>query len=244
MKNEFGGGIQRAFICVPVMMDMVAMFRNREHAGRVLVSKLSQYARNDDAVLLALPRGGVVVAFEISQELQLPLDLFVVRKIGVPGHEELALGAIATGGVLILNESLKRMLGVSNDALRAVMERESRELDRRESTYRGGKPPLDLAGRVAILVDDGLATGSTMLAAIEAVRRRDANRVVAAVPVAPPDTCEKLKEKVDEIVCAVTPEQFYGVGQWYDDFSEVSDQQVKDLLQRASEVQVASSGIR
>jgi predicted phosphoribosyltransferase len=181
-------------------------------------------------VVLGLPRGGVPVAFEVASALQAPLDVFMVRKLGVPGHEELALGAIASGGVRVLNLDVLAAIGISDDELEAVAARELAELERREASYRGGRDPLPVQGRVALVVDDGLATGATMRAAAHALRQRGASRIVVAVPVAPAQTCQSLRRDAEEVVCALTPEPFTAVGRWYHDFSPVSDDQVRGLL--------------
>jgi len=185
-------------------------------------------------LILALPRGGVPVGYEVARALHAPLDVFLVRKLGFPGHEELAMGAIATGGVRILDWQLVQMYGVPPDAIERVTMAEQRELERRERLYRDGRPAPDVKGRTVILIDDGLATGSTMRAAVEALREEGARKIVVAVPVAPEDTCAALREEVDEIICAVTPEPFRAVGIWYADFSETSDEEVRDLLARAA----------
>jgi predicted phosphoribosyltransferase len=181
-------------------------------------------------LVLALPRGGVPVAAEVARALGAPMDVFIVRKLGLPGQEELAMGAIATGGVRVLNEALVHAVGVPADVIDEVAAREAEELSRRERLYRGDRPLPDVRGQTVILVDDGLATGASMLAAIEALRRLDPARIVVAVPTAAPDTCEALRAEVDDVICAVTPEPFYGVGQWYQDFSQTTDEEVRDLL--------------
>jgi len=209
-------------------------FLDRHDAGLRLAAALTKYADRPEVIVLALPRGGVPVAYEVAQELHVPLDVFLVRKLGVPGHEELAMGAIATGGVRILDRHLIQMLGVGPDEIERVTARELRELERREILYRDNRPAPDVTGWTVILVDDGLATGSTMRAAVEALRREGARSIVVAVPIAAPDTCESLRQEVDDIVCAVTPEPFRAVGIWYVDFSETSDQEVRDLLERAA----------
>jgi erythromycin esterase-like protein/predicted phosphoribosyltransferase len=208
-------------------------FRDRAEAGRLLAERLREYAGRDDVIVLALPRGGVPVAFEIAQALAAPLDVFVVRKLGVPGHEELALGAIASGGVRVVNRRLIETLAIPADWVEAIEAKESRELARRERDYRGERPPPDLAGRTVILVDDGLATGSTMLAAVRAVKQERPARVVVAVPVAPQEVCESLRREADEVACLFTPAAFQSVGAWYDDFSQTSDEEVRALLDRA-----------
>jgi putative phosphoribosyl transferase len=208
-------------------------FRDRAEAGRVLAELLRRYAGRDDVVVLGLPRGGVPVAYEVARELGVPLDVFLVRKLGVPGHEELALGAIATGGTRVLNQELVEQLRLPRAAIEAIEARERRELERRERAYRGDRPPPVLTGRTVILVDDGLATGSSMLAAVQAVRQDDPARVVVAVPVADPEVCAGLDEVADEAVCAITPRPMRAVGMWYEDFSQTTDDEVRELLARA-----------
>jgi erythromycin esterase-like protein/predicted phosphoribosyltransferase len=198
-----------------------------------LAERLRHYAGRDDVVVLGLPRGGVPVAYEVARELDVPLDVYLVRKLGVPGHEEFAFGAIATGGVRVLNKELIERLQLPAEWIEAIDAKERRELDRRERAYRGERPPPDLAGRTVILIDDGLATGSTMLAALQAVRQDDPAKVVAAVPVAAPEVCAALQAMADEVVCLATPEPLHAVGLWYEDFSETSDEEVRDLLARA-----------
>jgi predicted phosphoribosyltransferase len=211
-------------------------FRNRSEAGRLLAAKLAAYAKRPDVIVLALPRGGVPVAYEVARALEAPLDVFLVRKLGVPGHEEYALGAIATGGVRVINQDVVRALGIPPARIEAIAAREQQELERRERLYRGDRPPPDVHGRTVILVDDGLATGATMYAAVQALRRQGAGRVVVAVPIAPPETCDQLREVVDDVVCAVTPEPFHAVGLWYEDFSQTTDDEVRDLLARSTRV--------
>jgi putative phosphoribosyl transferase len=208
-------------------------FRNRTEAGRVLAQELMAYANRDDVIVLALPRGGVPVAFEVAHALHAPLDVFVVRKLGVPGHEELAMGAIASGGVLVIEPSVVEDLSIPMEVVLDVAAREEQERLRREREYRGDRPAPDVRGRTVILVDDGLATGSTMRAAVAALRKLQPAKIVVAVPVAVRSTCEELAEEVDEIVCARTPEPFYGVGEWYADFSQTTDEEVRELLARA-----------
>jgi predicted phosphoribosyltransferase len=215
-------------------MDHV--FRDRHEAGRLLAARLTDYADRTDVVILALPRGGVPVAFEMATALHVPLDVMVVRKLGVPGHEELAMGAIASGGVQVVNEDVMRNLNLSPAVLKSVAAIEHQELIRRERAYRGSRGSAIVEGRTVILVDDGLATGSTMRAAVTALRRRDPARIVIAVPTAAPETCEELRSEVDEMICAMTPTPFYGVGQWYEDFSQTTDEEVRDLLERATPV--------
>jgi predicted phosphoribosyltransferase len=192
-------------------------------------------AGRDDVVVLALPRGGVPVAAELARALGAQLDVFVVRKLGLPGHEELAMGAVAPGGVLVLDDRLVRGLGIPDEVLQETVEKELRELERREAAYRAGRPPLDLEGKTVILVDDGLATGATMRAAALAVRQYNPARVVVAVPVASAETCDEFRADVDEIVCALTPSPFHAVGLWYDDFSQTSDEEVRELLRDSSD---------
>jgi putative phosphoribosyl transferase len=210
-------------------------FRDRAEAGRALARVLSHYAGRDDVIVLALPRGGVPVAAEVAKELGAPLDVFVVRKLGVPGHEELAMGAIASGGVLVLDDGVLRWLGISEEQVQRALTRELDELRRREAAYRNGRPLPDLKGKTVILVDDGLATGASMQAAARAVRRHQPAQIVIAVPVASRATCDKFRAEVDEVVCAVTPEPFHAVGNWYEDFSQTSDEEVRELLERAPE---------
>jgi erythromycin esterase-like protein/predicted phosphoribosyltransferase len=208
------------------------LFRDRRDAGRLLAEKLAAYANRPDALVLALPRGGVPVAYEVARALGAPLDVFVVRKLGVPGYEELAMGAVATGGVRVLNDQLVERLGIPEQMIDAVAARELQELARRERRYRGGRPPPDVRGRTVILVDDGLATGATMHAAIEALRQQKPTRIVVAVPTASPETCEEMKTKADDVICAITPEPFQAVGRWYQDFSQTTDEEVEALLSR------------
>jgi predicted phosphoribosyltransferase len=209
------------------------IFKDRRDAGRKLATRLPHYADRKDVVVLALPRGGVPVGYEVAKKLNAPLDVFLVRKLGVPGHEELAMGAIASGGVRVVNEDLVYYLGIPNEVIEAIAAVEQRELERRELAYRDDRPRPDVKNRVAILIDDGLATGSTMRAAAESLRQQEPRRIVVAVPVSSPETCEVFRSEVDEIVCDVTPEYFQGVGLWYEDFSQTSDEEVRDLLKRA-----------
>lgn len=213
---------------------MVERFRDRQDAGRRLADALGAYARRDDVLVLALPRGGVPVGYEVALALGAPLDVMQVRKLGVPGHEELAMGAIASGGVRIVSENVVAALGITERVIATVAAAEEHELDRRERIYREGRPFPDVRGRIVILVDDGLATGSTMRAAAAALRAHGADRLVAAVPVAPKETCEALRDLVDDVVCTVTPESFHAVGEWYEDFTQTSDLDVQDLLRRAA----------
>jgi putative phosphoribosyl transferase len=217
------------------MSDMVdqterARFLDRAEAGRALARALSHYAGRDDVIVLALPRGGVPVGYEVARELGAPLDVFLVRKLGVPGHEELAMGAIASGGVLVLDEGVLRWLDISEQQIQKTLARELDELRRREAAYRDGRPLPNLKGKTVILVDDGLATGASMQAAARAVRRHEPARIVIAVPVASRATCDRFRDEVDEVVCAVTPAPFYAVGNWYEDFSQTTDEEVRELL--------------
>lgn len=221
-NNERGGVIER-------------VFPNRAEAGRRLAERLSAYRGCDDAIVLGLPRGGVPVAYEVAQRLGLPLDVFVVRKLGVPGYEELAMGAIASGNVSVLNEEVVRALPGAEEILELVIATEKIELQRREARYRQDRPAPDLRGRVVILVDDGLATGATMRAAAAALRKQGVARIVVAVPVGAPETCQELDTEVDEMICAFLPAFFHGVGQFYEDFSQTTDEEVRELLARAKD---------
>ena len=212
---------------------MIARFRNRTDAGRRLAAELTAFANRPDVIVLALPRGGVPVGYEAARALGVALDVFVVRKLGLPWQEELAMGALASGGVRILDESLIRIAHVSAEDLRRVTETEQAELTRRERQYRGERPFPDLSGKTVILVDDGLATGSTMRAAVAALRLERPARIVVAVPIAAPETCAAFRDIADEIICAETPEPFHAVGLWYEDFSQTSDTEVHELLERA-----------
>jgi predicted phosphoribosyltransferase len=211
------------------------VFRDRAEAGRVLAEQLAAYADRPDVIVLALPRGGVPVGYEVAQALHAPLDVFLVRKLGVPGHEELAMGAVATGGVRVLNEQVLRALHIPEQVIDAVARWELEELARRERLYRGDRPPPDVHGRTVILVDDGLATGSTMLAAVRALRQQQPARIVVAVPIASSDTCELLRDEVDDVICAATPDPFYAVGLWYENFEQLTDEEVRELLARAAD---------
>jgi putative phosphoribosyl transferase len=214
--------------------EMEPPFRDRSDAGRQLAAKLAEYADRPDVLVLALPRGGVPVGYEVARELGAPLDVFLVRKLGVPGYEELAMGAVATGGVRVLNDQVVRALGIPDYVIDAVAEWEEQELARRERLYRGDRPPPDVRGKTVILVDDGLATGAMMNAAVQALREQQPARIVVAVPTASPETCERLKKEVDDVICAVTPEPFYAVGLWYENFSQTTDEEVRELLARAA----------
>ena len=210
------------------------MFRDRYDAGEALAERLRQFAGDPDVVVLALPRGGVPVGYVAARELGVPLDVFVVRKLGTPGQTELAMGAIASGGVRVLNRDVVEALGIPEWAIEQVTQQEQEELERRERQYRGDRPPLDVRGKTVILVDDGLATGSTMRAAAAALRKAGATRILVAVPVASRATCDQLREEGYEVVCAANPEPFYAVGQWYKDFAQTTDEEVRELLERAT----------
>lgn len=210
------------------------IFTDRREAGRKLAAYLKKYANREDVIVLGVPRGGVPVAFEVAESLAVPLDIFVLRKLGVPEHEELAFGAIASGGVRILDSEIVESLQLSDLDIELVTAAEKNELERRERAYRGVCPPINVRGLTVIIVDDGVATGSSMLAAITALRQLKPARIVVAVPVAPSTTCDRLRREVDELVCVEQPENFYGVGQFYNDFSQTSDEEVNELLDRAS----------
>jgi len=212
---------------------MEVIYRDRLDAGRILATRLLKYKDRADVLVLALPRGGVPVAFEVAKALHVSLDIFLVRKLGVPGHEELAMGAIATGGVRVLNDEVVDYLEISERVIDAATERELEELTRRERAYRGDRPEPHVRGKTVILIDDGLATGSTIRAAAAALRQQQPARIVVAVPVSAPQTCDEYTIGVDEIVCAVTPEPFVGVGRWYLDFSQTKDEEVRELLEQA-----------
>src|SRR5262245_20227865 len=210
------------------------IYRNRSEAGRFLAARLADYARRPNVLVLALPRGGVPVGFEVARALGAPLDVFLVRKLGVPGQTELAMGAIATGGVRVLNDEVVRALGIPDEVIDDVAAEEQKELERREQAYRDGRPAADVAGRTVILVDDGLATGSSMRAAVAALRRRGPARLIVAVPVGAVETCAELRGEADDAICARTPAPFYAVGLYYEDFSQTTDAEVRDLLRRAA----------
>ncbi len=210
------------------------LYKDRTEAGRRLAKELMQYAGRNDLIILGLPRGGVPVAFEVAEALGSPLDVFLVRKLGTPGSEELAMGAVASGGVRVLNEEVVRLLKIPESSIDYVAQREQRELERRERAYRGGRPMPDLRDKIIILVDDGLATGTTMRAAVAALRPYKPARIVIAVPTAPPDICREFRKAVDDVVCASTPQPFRAVGVWYEDFRQTTDDEVRSLLERAA----------
>ncbi|MEB3181085.1 MAG: phosphoribosyltransferase [Nostocaceae cyanobacterium] len=209
---------------------MTKIFRNRTEAGKLLASHLAEYANRPDVLVLALPRGGVPVAFEVAKVLNLPLDICLVRKLGVPGHKELAMGALASDGVRVLNYDVVSWLNISSKTIDEVAIKELRELQRRDRAYRGNRPPPDIKNRTVILVDDGLATGSTMRAAITVLQLEQPQRIIVAVPVAPQAICKELQAEVDRVVCLFTPEPFYAIGLWYEDFSQTTDDEVRELL--------------
>jgi predicted phosphoribosyltransferase len=216
------------------------VFLDRADAGRRLATRLSDYANDPDVIVLALPRGGVPVAAEVAEALHAPLDVFLVRKLGVPGHAELAMGAIASGGVRVLNEDVIETVRIPEEVIDQVAEGEAQELERRERLYRGNRPPLDARGKTVILIDDGLATGASMRAAVAGIRRHAPKKVIVAVPVAAPSTCEEIGRQADEIVCALTPEPFLAVGLWYEHFDQTTDEEVREWLERSSRSQSQS----
>jgi len=215
----------------PPQIDQVRLpFRDRSEAGRILASRLTGYAGRDDTMILALPRGGVPVGHEVARRLSIPLDVFVVRKLGVPGHRELAMGAIASGGTVFLDNEVISTWQVSEGEVVETIRQQSEELERRERTYRCGRAAPQTGGRTVILVDDGLATGASMRAAVRALRQQHPARIVVAAPTACADTCREIAAEADEVICVCTPEPFFAVGQWYDDFSEITDDEVRELL--------------
>lgn len=213
------------------------IYQDRRDAGKYLANKLRDYQDRDDVVVLALPRGGVPVAYEVAKALNAPLDVFLVRKLGVPGYEEMAMGAIASGGIRVFNEEIVHFLHIPSNVIESITRRESKELLRREVAYRGDRPEPDVKSKTVILVDDGLATGSSIRAAARAMRQKQPARIVVAVPVSALESCNEYRIGVDEIVCAYTPEPFMGVGQWYIDFSQTTDEEVRDLLKRSRAIQ-------
>jgi len=215
-------------------------FKDRVEAGQILANKLTKYA-DQNPLVLALPRGGLPVAFEVAKTLKAPLDVYIVRKLGVPGQEELAMGAIATGGVRVLNQPVVDSLQISEEEIETETRKEQAELTRREELYRAGRPPLDVSKRTVILVDDGIATGSTIKAAIAALKKQDVGRIIVGVPVAPLATVEELKKQVDEVVCVSTPEFFYAISLWYDEFPQITDDEVREFLKKAEIKQPAAT---
>jgi len=209
-------------------------FTDRRNAGRVLARKLSAYAGHTDVIVLALPRGGVPVGYEVALALHTPLDIFIVRKLGLPGREELAIGAIASGGIRVLNNDIIRVLNVPEEVINIVARNELQELQRRERDYRGESPAPDVRDRKVILIDDGLATGASMRAAVTGVRAQHPARIIIAIPVAAPETCDAFQFEVDEMVCGMTPEPFYGLSRWYEDFSQTTDEEVRMFLEEAN----------
>ncbi len=223
---------------------MAAQFRDRTDAGRQLAARLMDYANRPDVLVLALPRGGVPVAFEVARALNAPLDVYLVRKLGLPGHEELAMGAIASGNVIVRNSEVVDMLRIPDRVIADVAAREQRELARRELAYRDDRPAPVVRGKTVVLVDDGLATGATMRAAAAALREQGPARIVVAVPTAAPETCDEFRAEVDEVICAITPDPFYAVGLWYEDFSQTTDDEVRDLLAQATQARPSLAGER
>ena len=215
----------------------MALFKDRTDAGKKLAKELLKYANRSDVLILALPRGGVPVAFEVAKELNVKLDVFIVRKLGVPQNEELAMGAIASDNIRVLNEDVVRSFQIPENVIDNVTANELKELERRERAYRKNRPKPEISGKTVILIDDGLATGATMWAATAALKTKNPAKIVIAVPTAATDTCRAFKEKVDEIICIATPEPFYGVGAWYGDFSQTTDEEVCKLLEKAAILQ-------
>jgi len=215
------------------------MFKDRRDAGQKLARELSEYANQEDVIVLGLPRGGVPVAFEVAKALKAPLDVFVVRKLGAPGNPELAMGAIASGGVRVMNEGVVDRLAISDASIEEAVGKEREKLQRREEIYRGARPETELGGKTVILIDDGLATGATMRAAVSALREHNPEKIIVAVPAGPPETCAEFEEIVDESICLKTPRPFLGVGGAYRDFSQTTNEQVRDFLERADEARAA-----
>lgn len=221
----------------------MARFRDRADAGRFLARSLGRYAEREDVLVLGLPRGGVPVAYEVAKAIGAPMDVFIVRKLGLPWHQELAMGAIASGGALLVDSDVVRQFDVSERQIEQVVATEQRELERRERQYRGDRPSVDVRGRTVVLVDDGLATGSSMRVAVAALREEKPERIVVAVPIAPADTCRMLRDEADDVVCALTPEPFYAVGLWYDDFTQTSDDEVHRLLESSRSVPTGTASM-
>jgi len=223
-------------------MDEAMIFEDRVQAGQQLAQMLKSYAGRKDLVVLGIPRGGVPVAFEVAKVLQAPLDIFFSRKLGVPGQEELAFGAITSGGARVVDQDLVEELRISEEEIEQITEGVKHELERREKLYRGGRAPLRVEGKIVILIDDGIATGASMRVAIKALRQMKPSRLIVAVPVAPASTCHKMKAEVDELVCVSTPEFFYAIGQFYQDFSQVTDEEVIDLLHQSAKSVASTHG--
>ena len=220
---------------------MNGRFQNRKEAGRILAGKLTRFANHPNVIVLALPRGGVPVGYEVARELNVPLDVLLVRKLGVPNHEELAMGAIASGGTRYLNRAVIESLRIPPEVLEEVERREALELMRREALYRGNRPALNVEGRTVLLVDDGIATGSTMRVAIQVLRSQHAGGIVVATPTAPPQARWELEPLVDEFIAVITPEDFYGVGQFYEDFTQIDDDTVYELVRMGSRIRAAQA---
>jgi putative phosphoribosyl transferase len=212
------------------MITNIAKFVDRTEAGQILATKLKAYAKRTDTIVLGLPRGGIPVAFEVARALHLPLDICLVRKLGVPGHKELAMGAIASDGVRVLNYDVISQLGISSKTIDEVAAKELRELQRRDRLYRGDRPSPNLKDSTVILVDDGIATGASIRAAIAVIQEEQPQSIIVAIPVAPSSTCDELRDEVDKVVCLMTPEPFYSVGLWYDYFTQTTDEEVHKLL--------------
>lgn len=209
-------------------------YEDRYRAGKILARELQGYVNQSDTLVLALPRGGVPVAYEVALALSLPLDVFMVRKLGVPGHEELAMGAISTGGYRVFNQDIIESLGISKSTIEAAIAEQQQELQRRERVYRGSHPVPEIKGKTIILVDDGIATGATIRVALKALQHQNPTKLIVAVPVASPNTCDELAEMADEVICPLQPEDLRAVGVWYRDFSQTTDKEVIDLLEKAN----------
>jgi len=220
---------------------MHSRFHDRTEAGQLLADRLADYADNPDVLVLGLPRGGVPVAYQIAKAINAPLDVWLVRKLGVPGQEELAMGAIASGNIMVLNNEIVQALGISQPVIQQVAADEKQELERRDRAYRGDRPPLNVQGHTIVLVDDGIATSSTLRAAIAALQQQQPGRIVVAAPVCPPSVCEALRSVVDEVICLATPEPLYSIGMWYEDFSQTTDEEVRELLKQSA-TELAASG--
>ena len=211
----------------------MTIFENRRDAGKQLAKELSEFKGQNDAIVLGLPRGGIPVAYEVAKALELPLDVFIVRKLGVPGQPELAMGAIASGDIKVMNESVVRNAGISDQQIEEVAHKEKEELKKREKAYRGARPDIDLQGKTVLIVDDGLATGASMRAAISALREHNPKKIIAAIPTAPRDTCQEFESEVDQIICLRTPSPFWGVGGSYQNFSQTTNKEVRTFLNKA-----------